>query len=232
MKKAYIFGCSHAAGSEMFDNDIDQEYTHSYPALIARDLGYEIHNHAIPGGSNDAIFRILSSMSQDITRDDAVIFCWTGPDRCEFFSEEANQWLQFAVGRSKFHKTIAHPIALQGQFVGSIIPEESTWQQFFQLWQKICLGQRSANSYANRTRNVIAANSLATSLSNTVINLTSFATYCEEDWPLVRSWHWPMQRQDFCSWAMALHSPRTENGHFDHATHRAYADIVLVALAN
>lgn len=232
MKRAYIFGCSHAAGSEMFDNDLDREYTHSYPALIARDLGYAVHNHAIPGGSNDAIFRILSCISQDITYEDLVILCWTGPDRCEFFSEEANQWLQFSVGRGRFHKTVAHPIALQGQFVGSIIPEQSTWQQFLQLWQKLVLGQRSTNSYANRTRNVIAANSLAISRTSSVINLTSFAPYCEEDWPLVRTLYWPMQRQDFCSWAVAQQLPRTENGHFGYDVHRTYADVVLATLVN
>ena len=232
MKRAYIFGCSHAAGSEMFDHDIDREYTHSYPALIARDLGYEIHNHAIPGGSNDAIFRILSSISQDITSDDAVIFCWTGPDRSEFFSEEANQWLQFAVGRSRFNETIAHPVALQGQFVGSVVPDESTWQQFFGLWQRLCLGKRSTNSYANRTRNVTAANCVATQRTTNVINLTSFAAYCDEDWPLVKHWNWPIGRQEFCMWALQRESAHTANGHFGLETHRAYADLVLAAVPN
>lgn len=232
MKKAYIFGCSHAAGSEMFDHDLDQEYTHSYPALIARDLGYEIHNHAIPGGSNDAVFRILMDIHHEIDSQDLVIFCWTGPDRCEFFSEEADQWLQFAVGRDVFNETIPHPVALQGQFVGSMIPNASTWQQFFGLWQRLCLSPRSVNSYANRTRNVVAANCLAAQRTSNVLNLTSFGRYFDDHWPLVEHWNWPIGRQEFCQWALERRSAHTAWGHFGLDTHRAFADHVMVNIRN
>lgn len=230
MKRAYIFGCSHAAGSEMFDNDIDREYLNSYPALIARDLGYAVHNHAIPGGSNDAIFRILSSISQDITSDDAVIFCWTGPDRSEFFSEDADQWLQFSVGRTRFLETVPHPVALQGTFLPITVQDESVWQKFFGLWQQLYLGTRSVNSYTNRTRNVTAANCLATQRTANVINLTSFAAYCDEDWPLVCDWQWPLQREDFCSWCEQQQFSHTAYGHFGTDAHRAFADYVLTHL--
>jgi len=70
MKKALILGCSHAAGSEMnTEPDVDllnygkdyYGYFMSYPAQLAQLLGYHPVNHAIPGGSNDAMFRIFET---------------------------------------------------------------------------------------------------------------------------------------------------------------------------
>lgn len=227
MNRAYIFGCSHAAGTEMFDNDLDREYTHSYPALIARDLGYDIHNHAIGGGSNDAIFRALLSVLQGITDQDLIIFCWTGPDRLEFFSEPNRQWLQFAVGRSKFYRSVPHPVARQGRFIGETIPDERHWQKFLSLWQRLCPGSEGDHVYVNRTRNITAANQLAQSRGCRVINVSSFGHYREQDQALAAAWTWPLGFLGFSAWADQQHFPRTANGHYFYEAHRAFADLLL-----
>lgn len=230
MKRAYIFGCSHAAGSEMFDNDIDREYTHSYPALIARDLGYVVHNHAIPGGSNDAIFRILSELIDSIDNTDLVLLCWTGPDRAEVFSEEDDQWLQFAVGRSHFNNVEPHPVARQGRYVGSRIRDEAGWNQFFQAWQRLYLGVRSRNSDINHVRNVMAANALATQRTQHVHNIKSFAGIPHEHWSMIQHWSWPVARQDFGKFAKDHGFAHTPLGHFFYDAHRAFADAILSVL--
>ena len=76
MPTALILGCSHAAGAQMhlepgFDTKDyspvqETEYgaLYSYPVLLAEMLGYTAHNHAVSGGSNDAMFRIYAEQSQ------------------------------------------------------------------------------------------------------------------------------------------------------------------------
>jgi len=93
MKQALILGCSHATGSEMFPWPQETRY-HSYPAVIAQDLGYAVNNLSIPGGSNDAMFRIYEEQK---TQPDLIIACWTGFNRTEIWND--NQWQALAPGR-------------------------------------------------------------------------------------------------------------------------------------
>ena len=97
--KALILGCSHAAGAQMHTgpecatkHPVEQvvwEANNSYPVLLAKMLGYTPLNHAISGGSNDAMFRICT---QQIHKADIIIACWTGWDRTELWHPEHDSW--------------------------------------------------------------------------------------------------------------------------------------------
>ena len=96
MKQALILGCSHAYGSEIFPWP-RATYDHSYPALIAKALGYKIKNLSIPGGSNDAIFRLFEEHRQAA---DLVIACWSGYNRTEIWDSQINKWQSLAPGKT------------------------------------------------------------------------------------------------------------------------------------
>jgi hypothetical protein len=70
MKRAIILGCSHAAGTEMYNG-----IACSYPVKIAEQLGYVPENYAIAGGSNDAMFRIYEEHRTRLDSSDIVIAC-------------------------------------------------------------------------------------------------------------------------------------------------------------
>ena len=90
LTNAYIFGCSHAAGSEMTQAE---GIKYSFPCLLAKYLGYNnIFNYSVPGGSNDAIFRILFQKIDQISEKDIVIVCWTGLNRTEIFNSTTQSW--------------------------------------------------------------------------------------------------------------------------------------------
>ena len=119
MPDALILGCSHAAGALMHEQpslvlteepgkdqyQIEAEYgaKNSYPVKLAELLGYTPHNHAISGGSNDAMFRIFLEQADNF---DLVIACWTGKDRGELFHTDHKYWIPINVGNSdSFTKT-------------------------------------------------------------------------------------------------------------------------------
>lgn len=228
MKRAYIFGCSHAAGSEMFDNDIDQEYTHSYPALIARDLGYEVHNHAIPGGSNDAIFRILIDIHQSITDQDLIIFCWIGAGRVEIWNEQHQQWLQFSVGQPAFKIGESHPVALQGRATSVDITDHGGWQRYHRDWQQRWLGIEDRNEKAQEYRNILAAHALAETRTSRIINIRSFAGHEHAYRSTTDHFYWPIGYEEFWTWCNDRAFDRTAWGHFGLDAHRAFAEYVLI----
>lgn len=232
MKRAYIFGCSHAAGSEMFDNDIDREYTHSYPALIARDLGYEVHNHAIPGGSNDAIFRILIDIHQSITDQDLIIFCWIGAGRVEIWNNQHQQWLQFSVGQPAFKIGEPHPVALQGRATGADIEDHRGWQHYHQAWQQRWLGIEDRNEKAQEYRNMLAAYALAETRTSRIINVRSFAGHEHAYRSTTDRFYWPIGYEEFWTWCNDRAFDRTLRGHFGAESHRAFADYVLLNISD
>ena len=102
MKQALILGCSHAAGSELGEDSFAR--ANSYPALVASSLGYNVTNLGIPGGSNDAMFRLFLDHANDY---DLVIAAWSGFNRSEFFYNDA--WYNLAPGAAmssikEYHK--------------------------------------------------------------------------------------------------------------------------------
>lgn len=139
--KAFILGCSHAAGSEMADGK-----NKSYPCLIAKQLGHSHVNLAVPGGSNDAIFRILVDNIKKISKNDMVIACWTGLDRTEVYNHNIKSWQPVNSSTSKivYHK---YWLTNHGD------------EKFGQL---------------NKVKNILALNSLCQRQQIKVINVDSF----------------------------------------------------------
>ena len=139
--KAFILGCSHAAGSEMADGK-----NKSYPCLIAEQLGYSHINLAVPGGSNDAVFRILIDNINNITINDIVIACWTGLNRTEVYDYETKVWqtINLTSNTNSYHK---HWLVNHGE------------EKFGQL---------------NKIKNILALNTLCQRKTIKVINVDSF----------------------------------------------------------
>lgn len=139
--KAFILGCSHAAGSEMADGQ-----NNSYPCLIAKQLGYSHINLAVPGGSNDAMFRILVDNISKIKTDDIVIACWSGLNRTEVYDKETNVWqiINLVTSNNLYHK---HWLVNHGE------------EKFGQL---------------NKIKNILALNALCQRQKIKVINVDSF----------------------------------------------------------
>lgn len=205
MKTALVLGCSHAAGSEMWQapgivQRTDDEFflygvTRSYPVKIASALGYEIvDNRSIPGGSNDAMFRIFESTKPGSY--DVVIACWTGINRSEIYNN--NQWHAMAPGKDV----------------------DDQYQHYFQQW--ITYGISDQAGRLNKIKNIVALNALAQQQGVRVININSF-------WPVANFssyGHWPVD-QDFWSWCSNRQYPHTDLGHFFEPAHQAFADYVL-----
>ena len=206
--KALVLGCSHAAGSEMIDDAYGR--ANSYPVLLAERMGYTAHNHAIPGGSNDAVFRIFQ---EHIDEYDVVIACWTGIDRTELWHPASHTWLP-----------MAHGVVLGAH-------SSTNLQEYGRQWA-VHEGTQQ-RGHLNKTKNILALNALAQSKNIQVININSFQPV---DWPDPMQWpvtmFWPVLDITFCVWAQEQKFSHTENGHFDRDAHSAFADYVLRNIAN
>ena len=197
MKKALILGCSHAAGTEMVLVD---GWKNSYPCLIAKQMGYAINNKAIPGGSNDAMFRIFESEFDNLDADDIVIACWTGYTRTELWDEDKSRWI--AVNLST--KTT------------------SPFDEYIKEWIKFHTDDQFGR--LNKIKNVLALNQLAQSKKIQVINIDSFWPVCDFDWP--SNIYRPVT-DNLWDWALEQKFAKTPGGHFDFDVHKAFAARVL-----
>jgi hypothetical protein len=187
------------------------ELSHSYPALVSQALGFETQNLAIPGGSNDAMFRLVVS-DLALVPGDIVIACWTGWDRHELWHPEENLWLQIS-GQDRMRRPGG---------TNEYIQNESLWLDYQRHW--IALAGETKVGFWNRTRNVLALNTWAQAQGCKVINIDSFGRTADVAWP---NWvFWPAQ-QDFMAWAEEQGAPRTAWGHYYLPTHRAWADLLL-----
>ena len=227
MKKALILGCSHAAGAEMahepgvvYRDAIEFEeygYTRSYPVLIAQALGYQALNHAIPGGSNDAMFRIFES--NNLTSDDIVIACWTGFDRSEVWYEKERRWLALAHSGINVHQKQSSTIVLEGLNSGAIIKESAQYSEYAKHW-----AINEGNIFRgrlNKLKNIFALNALAQTRGTKVINIHSFnAVECG-------SFEWPIGLEDFCNWCKHRDFAHTDGGHYFQDAHAQFAEHLL-----
>ncbi len=197
MKNALILGCSHAAGSEM---TLADGWKNSYPCLIAKQLGYTINNRAIPGGSNDAMFRVFESEFKNLDADDIVIACWSGYTRTELWDEDANTWVVVTVDAK-----IASP-----------------FDEYIKEWVKFQTSDQAGR--LNKIKNVLALNQLAQSKGIQVINIDSFWPVHDFDWP--SNIYRPVS-DNLWDWALEQKFAKTLNGHFDFDVHKAFAIRVL-----
>ena len=215
MNKALILGCSHSVGAEMFKEpglvfaDFDQaenyNLTHCYPAQIAQALGYYPVNRGIGGGSNDAMFRLF--LEETLTPNDIVIACWTGVNRSEIYDQN---WLQLCPGAK--------------------IPKEITLD-YFKQW--VLYSGNTEVGMLNKTKNIIALNTLAHAQGIRVINIdsfwpVSFLTDIKFSWPDTVSW--PVSI-DFLAWCQQHNFPHTEKVHFFKPAHDSFAEHVLQNIA-
>lgn len=230
MKQALILGCSHAAGAEMaMDPGIKQstfvnfdEYgaTRSYPVKIANMLGLTALNHAISGGSNDAIFRIWDKQKHQLQHDDIVIACWTGYDRGELWDDQSQQWVYITHSSvNTFEKTSSN-VLLEGINEGRCIKNAKQFQNYLPHWiVNECTEPRGR---LNKMKNIEALNYQAKNLGIRVINIDSFHPV----WDLTRDSSWPVDTT-FREWAEYRNSPKTDWGHYFEATHTSFAEYVV-----
>ena len=206
--KALILGCSHAAGSEMIDDEYGR--ANSYPVLLAQRMGHTAVNYAIPGGSNDAMFRIFQEQCHNYN---IVIACWTGIDRVELWDTTSHTWLP-----------MSHGVVLGVQ-------SRTDLQEYGRHWA-VHEGTQQ-RGHLNKTKNILALNMLAQNKNIRVINIDSFQPV---DWPERVQWpntvSWPVPDTTFTSWANTQGYLQTDCGHFGRDAHSAFADYILKNIAN
>lgn len=237
MKTALILGCSHAAGSEMhlepginMNGYTQQTYGlyNSYSSLIAQQLGYHPMNRAIPGGSNDAMFRVWESFVNPYSKKvkpDLVIACWTGNDRTEIWDYKNSCWQGLAPGKQRFLKAKQDSLFESEYLPDSVDNEQEllTYQKHWVVYQGPWSGR------LNKIKNVLALNAMATQENIPVINLDSFASVQEFVWP--EYVYRPMDNaNEFCMWAATTGFENTKQGHFFTEAHRLYANAVVTKI--
>jgi hypothetical protein len=197
-------------------------WTHSFPVLIAQQLGYEPENWAIPGGSNDAMFRIFTEQLPGLTAEDIVIACWTGPSRTEIWHDVDQRWLGFAPGTQHFNPTKPSLYARSGQPVGGNISLAEEYLDYHAQWSRFHCNDRS--DQLNKVKNIQALNAMAQASGIGVINIDSFAPAKN-----VSNINWAIDHP-FFDWAVSNQFSRTDWGHFFLPAHQAYADLVVANL--
>jgi hypothetical protein len=237
--RAIILGCSHAFGAEMdkdpgldLEDGWDKWYfgvRNSYPVLIAEALELTPQNHAISGGSNDAMFRIFESLLPTLVSTDVVIACWTGGLRTEIWNDVAQQWLPFQVGYNKFHKSIPDKYMLEGLWIPDSIAEEAQYLEYQKYW--FTYNTDYASTRLNKIKNIVALNAMAHLHNIQVININSFDHVSPRNFKFPEYIKWPVP-VSFCQWADELKSPRTENLHYFYPTHKNFADYVVAGIKN
>jgi hypothetical protein len=234
MKKALILGCSHAAGSEMnTESDVDllnygkerYGYFMSYPVQLAQLLGYHAMNHAIPGGSNDAIFRIFETYCnpyKERVKPDVVIACWTGGERTEIWDYEEGEWIGLAGGKINFSKVIPDKIMLEGQATGEPVDNHNDIVAYQKQW--ITHHADRWWGRMNKLKNILALNTMASQIGIPVINLDSFGAVQEYNFP--DSVYRPLGQTEFCNWAVERGFNNTKSGHYFLSAHKSFANFI------
>lgn len=94
--KLKSFGCSFVFGTDLHDNGKNGLYTigshFTWPALIAKDLGYKYQTFARPGSGN---LQILERVMHHAVKDDpgVYIISWTWIDRFDYIDSTVNaEW--------------------------------------------------------------------------------------------------------------------------------------------
>lgn len=196
--RAYILGCSHAAGAELLDGNAT-----SYPARIASALGYHPINLAISGGSNDAMFRIFEDLVDlnEIENTDIVIACWTGSWRTEILYKDT--WRKIAVGIT-----------------------DTELSDYNKQWAVYDEGDKKWR--LNKIKNIIALNSIAKMQGIHVLNINSFNIIDGfKGFDLYEEYNWPIGRQDFMGWCESKSHHRTRRGHYNNVSHEQFAKLVV-----
>jgi len=233
MKKAIILGCSHAAGALMFmepglvlDDNQPQRQTeygglNSYPMLVAEMMGYEPHNHAISGGSNDAMFRVFAEQEEKY---DLVIACWTGMDRGELWHLEHNYWRPITYGFGTSNQIEPNSILKQGVETGELVDKHEQYNKYGKQW--IAFENNNQRGFNNKIKNVMALNMLAKHHGTEVINLDSFQGIYDFSWPGDVFRPFDDANDEFGNFCINNDYPSEPSGHFFKPAHQAYAEYI------
>ena len=242
MPDALILGCSHAAGALMhkepglvFESSgskdvyqVEAEYgaRNSYPVQLAEMLGYTAHNHAISGGSNDAIYRIYAEQEQHY---DLIIACWTGQDRGEIWHSEHEYWVPIDVGNGDSYTKAPNDILKQGRNVLTKLKDHILYEDYGKKW--LTFEGNEQRGFNNKVKNVLALNSLAKSKGTRVINLDSFAGIHHQFlWPHDIYRPCDGHKNEFCNFCDLRKFPTEPRGHYFFAAHKSYAEYILAKI--
>jgi len=91
--KLKSFGCSFIYGTDLSDNDKDSKWPRAseltWPALIAKELGFSYQCYARPGAGNLSILeKILSQIETSHNEPACYVIGWTYIDRFDYLSAE------------------------------------------------------------------------------------------------------------------------------------------------
>ena len=232
MNKAFILGCSHAAGAEMADgleqklelatDRDDYGAANSFPVQIAQLMGYAVENHAVSGGSNDAMFRIAESLLDQITSNDIIVACWTGHDRGEIWYEAEQRWLSIAPGGLNTHRRIPSAVLKQGSNGGDHINDAARYAEVQKQWFLHEFSEPRGR--LNKIKNIVALNALAHARGIRVLNIDAFMGVHGYVWPDYIYW---ASDVEFCNWCLDRNYPKTEWGHFFRPAHETFANYVV-----
>ena len=100
--KLLVSGCSFSAGAEITHTDSNGVYCQFkdaewlWPNDIKNRMGYELHNIAMPGNSNDKIIRsTVEWLEHNGHEDTAVIVQFSSPYRLELYNELINDYVNY-----------------------------------------------------------------------------------------------------------------------------------------
>jgi hypothetical protein len=219
--RALILGCSHAEGSEMINDDYGR--ANSYPMLLAERLGYVADNRAIGGGSNDAMFRIFEAEHKNYN---TVIACWTGCERTEIWDFDEGSWIGLAGGKSDFSKTVHDDIMREGMLTGVPIDNKNEIVEYQKHW--IVHHADRWWGRMNKLKNMLALNAMAAQHNIPVINIDSFGTVQEYQFP--DTVYRPLEKVEFCNWAVERGFNNTKSGHYYTHAHTTFANFIYKKL--
>lgn len=242
MDRCFILGCSQAAGLNManhmerydlphnrFYDQWTYGYHHSYPAHIARGLGYvDIRNHAVVSGSNDAMLRIFKELVDSMQADqDIVIACWTSMDRSEYYDLDQQSWIPLMIRPEiNYPVFVKSSIALQG--LPMTLATSDRYKQTYRQW---VMSFDAESAKKKSIRNIIELNDLADQKQIKVCNIFSFLSHeleSTDEIELAR-WWWPIGvTNTFETFAESQGYTSIDGcGHYDEDVHKSFADFVL-----
>jgi hypothetical protein len=116
-KTLVALGCSHTAGSELFEGigDHPNNRINSYAGTLAKKLNYEYINLAVNGGSNDLIFRrTIEFINININNIDQYVFLigWTSSARTELRYADDNNYIHDTLIEDYFYDSKYIPITV------------------------------------------------------------------------------------------------------------------------
>ena len=104
MTKIVGFGDSFVLGTEIPDN---WQGLMGWPALAAKELGFDYETTAVNGCGNDHIARqIYSYFSSNETKNTLAVINWTWTQRWDFYITEKETWITLQL--EKQSRQIAH----------------------------------------------------------------------------------------------------------------------------